>query len=254
MQDGSSREVLAVVMVDALADVDEAIPVQVRPGSWVSLRASLLVPATAATMVVMGPRGLPRTVPTSFEQSSGKVVARFSADSTGVWVGQLLATVEGGPRPVVEFVVFSGEEPKAELLRGEAPGEVESGRDDSDAMYQMLNNARISEGESPLQRDERLDELARQHTAAMMKAGAIAHDAGDESPEKRVVEAGISVFEVGENVAHARSARQAHRALWYSPSHRGNLLHVRYNAVGVGAARDEKGGIWVTEIFSRQQQ
>jgi len=252
MQDASSRELLSLVFVDALADLDEPIPMQVHPGSWVTFKATLLVPGTAATLVILGPRGLPRTVPTSFDQSSRKVVARFSADSSGLWVGQLLATVQGGPRPVLEFVVFSGQDPNPELLHGPAPGELDSAHDDSYAVFQMLNAARVSEGLIPLQRDSRLDLLARQHSLAMIKAGAISHDAGDDSPELRVSAAGLQLYEVGENVAHAQSARSAQRALWYSPSHRGNLLHSRYNSVGVAAVRDDKNGVWVTELFSRQ--
>jgi uncharacterized protein YkwD len=42
----------------------------------------------------------------------------------------------------------------------------------------------------------------------------------------------------------------AHRALWASPSHRGNLLLDQFTRVGVAVVRAPDGMVWVTEMFS----
>src|SRR6478752_4166900 len=51
---GGERSVLALVAVDALADL-EPVPVQQRAGSWVEVNAKLLVPASDAKLLVLGP-------------------------------------------------------------------------------------------------------------------------------------------------------------------------------------------------------
>ena len=60
---------------------------------------------------------------------------------------------------------------------------------------------------------------------------------------------GIEPAAFGENVARAASAERAHRAIWASPSHRGNLLERRYDSVGI-AAVSGPDGVWVTEVFA----
>ncbi|HEX7454239.1 MAG TPA: CAP domain-containing protein, partial [Polyangiaceae bacterium] len=113
------RIVVAAVAVDVLADLS-ALPTRVRVGQWLDVRATLRVPASDAKLVILGPRGAPHPVPTSF--SDGQVRARFNADAPGPWLVQLLAAVDGGPRPLLEALVFAGTEPPSELTVPKAPG------------------------------------------------------------------------------------------------------------------------------------
>jgi hypothetical protein len=53
--------VIAAVAVDALADL-AALPTSARVGQWITLEGTMLVPATAVKVVLLGPRGAPRTV------------------------------------------------------------------------------------------------------------------------------------------------------------------------------------------------
>ncbi|MEP6482522.1 MAG: hypothetical protein ABJA94_11000, partial [Rhodoglobus sp.] len=75
--DAGGRLTVAALAVDALADLDPT-PTRVRVGSWINVRAVLRVPASDAKLVILGPRGAPHAVPTSF--SDGRVQARFNAD------------------------------------------------------------------------------------------------------------------------------------------------------------------------------
>ncbi|HEX4346854.1 MAG TPA: hypothetical protein VHZ73_04740, partial [Vicinamibacterales bacterium] len=75
-----------VIAVDALADLD-AVPTRVRVGQWVDVSATLRVPADAAKLVVLGPRGAPYAVPTSLDH--GRLQARFNADHEGAWLVQV---------------------------------------------------------------------------------------------------------------------------------------------------------------------
>jgi uncharacterized protein YkwD len=201
-------------------------------------------------VVVLGPRGAPRTIPTSYDPRTRRVMARFMADTAGHWAAQLLTSTQAGPLPSLEADVFADVAPEA--ASAQAPGEQSASgvTDPAVAMVVMLNVARRSENVPSLVRDVKLDAVADQHARAMAQAGVLAHQAGDGTPVTRMDQAGIAARESGENVAHAADAVAAHRVLWFSPSHRTNMLHTRFSRVGVAAVRDGGGTLWVTQVFA----
>lgn len=241
--------VIAGVAVDAFADL-EPLPVRVRAGQWLTVRARLLSPMTGAHVVVLGPTGPPRTVTTGMD--GGVVRAAFSVDHPGPWLVQVVTSGSTGPRPVVEAMLFADEAPPASFHAHAAPGEdaASAASDEAAALAAMVDAARRSEGLGTLERDPRLDRVAQAHADAMRAAGHIGHDVGDGDPGDRIQAAGLRVKIAGENVAHARTVRRAHRALWTSPSHRGNLLEPAFRRLGVGVAHDPDGSVWVCEAFA----
>jgi len=248
--DGPGRtSVATVITLDALADMSP-VPTSARVGQWITLEGTMLVPASGVQVVLLGPRAAPRTVPSSL--SRGRIRTTFSVDQPGAWLVQVLATVSTGPRPVLETTIFAGQKPPSEFVRAPVPGEeaAQGAKDDADAMLRMINAARIAEGRKPLTRDPALDKVARAHSEEMMKARLVGHDVGGGDPRARLDAAGVKVAVAGENVASASSLPNAHRALWASPSHRGNLLLERFSRVGVAVARGSDGSYWVTEMFS----
>ena len=246
--DGSDgRHTIAVVVVDAFADL-KPLPTRGRVGQWMRLEATLLVPATVAKLVVLAPTGMPRTVPTTLH--GDHVEATFALDRTGPFNVQLLASPSGGPRPVLEAMIFADTNPPREVAESPAPGEVDGSPDDPDVLYRMVNAARATESVAALARNEALDRVASAQAAALERLGRLAHDAGEGDPVARLHRAGLSPRRTGENVAHAATMRLAHRLLWESPSHRGNLLDPHFDSVGVGAVRGADGSVWVCEIFA----
>jgi uncharacterized protein YkwD len=245
------RSVLAAVAVDALADL-EPLPVRVRAGTWIDLNASVLVQASDAKLIVLGPSGAPYAVPTAFDGRRAR--ARFNVDRPGAFLVQLLANVAGGPRPVLEATVYADARPPTSFFGDAAPGEpsqpLAASTDKAAALLAMVNLARASEQSPALQRDGTLDGVAERHATAMRKLKRIAHDAGDGDPRSRVESAQLSILASGENVAHALDVTRAHRALWASPSHRENLLQPRFDRIGIGIAMDPDGSIWVCEVFA----
>ncbi|MBI5535869.1 MAG: CAP domain-containing protein [Deltaproteobacteria bacterium] len=248
--DSEQGEAVAVVVVHAAADLVRPVSTRVRAGSWVTFEAAVLVPSSFAKVVVLAPHGSPRTIPTSFDPSTRRVMARFMADTPGHWMAQLLTSGSAGPLPSLETDIFADVAP--ETVSAQAPGEQQASgvNDDAVAMMVMLNATRKSENLAPLVRDVRLDAIAARHVQAMMRTGVMGHQSGDGTPPSRIDRAGIAVKESGENVAHAGSVVLAHRVLWASPSHRGNMLHSRFRRVGVAAARDSGGAVWVTQLFT----
>ncbi len=247
--EGPDTHAIVMLALDALADLDP-LPTGVRSGQWLQVTAHLLVPATNATVVVLAPTGRPHSVTSSLDANT--VRATFRADRAGGWLVQVMANVKGGPRPVAEARVQVDGPPPAGFHVEPAPGEeAAAGKaDEQTALIAMINAARRSEHLPALAHNAELDAVALAHAKAMQSAGRIGHDVGDGDPAQRVVAAGIKVHAAGENVAHARTLRRAHRALWASPSHRGNLLFADFDEVGVGIVHAADGSVWVCEEFA----
>jgi uncharacterized protein YkwD len=241
--------VVSAVAFDALADI-EPLPTTARVGQWLRLEGTMLVPASGVQVILLGPRGAPRTVVSSL--SAGRIRSSFAIDQPGGWLVQVLANVSTGPRPVLEAMVFADATPPAHYARSLAPGEdaAKGARDDADAVQRMVNASRATEQLPALPRDAELDRLAREHSIEMQRAGLVGHDVGGGDPRARIEAAGIPTRIAGENVASATSLESAHRALWASPSHRGNLLFDRFKRLGIGVVRDANGVVWVTELFA----
>ena len=232
-----------VIAAEALADL---APLAFRhfTGAWLDLEATIHVPAQNAKVVVLGPRGAPKTYPTNLDRQ-GHARSRFVLDRPGGFTVQLIADVEGGPRPLLEARVFADVPP---MQNNEpAPGERES------SLEAMVTAARSEEGLPPLRPDPRLDALAAAHAAQMHEAGRLAHDVGDGDLADRFQREGYVAALVGENVAKAATLGLAHRALYASPSHRLNLLHVGYTRFGSATVTDG-ARIWVCEVFSSDFQ
>lgn len=244
---GAGRQVAVEVAVDVLADL-APLPTESRIGAWITVDAHVLVPASAAEVIVLGPRGAPHRILSSLED--GEVRARFRTDQPGLWLVQVLATVAGGPRPVVMALVLAGSKPETLVASLPAPGEDAGGGKPADALARMVNGARASEGLKPLGRDPRLDRIAQAHAEVMRDEHELAHEGRDGSPPDRVAGAGIAASAVGENVAHAADAAHAHRTLWQSPSHRSNLLEQQFDKFGIGVAVDADQTLWVCELFA----
>jgi uncharacterized protein YkwD len=243
-------QALVVVAVDALADL-APLPTRARTGQWLTVEARLRVAARGGSVLVMGPSGKPRTALTSFDGTTLR--ARFAPEGPGEHTVQVVADIEGGPRPVLEANVYADVEPPPRPTARAAPGEdAGSDGDDDDRLAHMLAAARDASGMAPLGRDARLDAVARAHAVLLATRHELAHDAGDGDPLERLRRAGLEPRAAAENVAHAATPALAHRAQWASPSHRANMLRPATPAdrFGVAVARDERGDVWVVELFA----
>lgn len=244
-------QVVAAIALDAVADLVTPVPVKTHPGTWLTVDAKLLVPATGAHVVLVGPGGETRTVPTSFD--SGTVRARFTADRPGAFTVQVVAEVATGPRPILEAQLFADVEPPTVMPNLAAPGEgaATSATDKRDALFKMIAALRVEQHLPAVVRDARLDAIAVAHAQRMKDAHTVGHDIGDGDPATRLQRAGLTAREAGENVAHAQTVQLAHRALWASPSHRQNLQRSEYDRVGIAVLDDPDGSVWACEVFAQ---
>jgi uncharacterized protein YkwD len=116
-------------------------------------------------------------------------------------------------------------------------------------LFELLNQERARAGLPALKWDERLQRAAREHTARMVAARQLTHDApGEPALPRRLAAAGLRFNSDGENVAYNSSVEGAHRGLMRSPPHRANILSPDFNAGGIGV---ERAGdlVWVTQDF-----
>ncbi len=88
-------------------------------------------------------------------------------------------------------------------------------------MLRMMNAARASERLPALARDAALAALARAHSEEMIKAKMVGHDVGSGDPAARLQGGRVRGDDRGENVASSGTTEGAHRAIWASPSRRG---------------------------------
>jgi uncharacterized protein YkwD len=239
--------VLVVVAVDALADL-APLPTRARTGQWLVVEARLRVAARGGQVLVLGPSGVPRAALTSFDGANLR--ARFAPEGPGEHTVQVVADVEGGPRPVLEASVFADAEPPSRQVERPAPGEDACSAGAADRLACMLQAARADAGLAPLARDTRLDDVAMAHAMLMASRHELAHDASDGDPLERMRRAGLDPRDAAENVAHAATTVLAHRAQWWSASHRANMLRPAIDHFGVAVARDERGDAWVVELFA----
>lgn len=246
------RTIVAAVVVDALADL-APVPLRARTGQWLRVEARLLAEAQHAELVVLDPETGPRAVPGALHGDSFRAV--FSADRPGMWRLQLLVERGQGPRPALEAWVFVDREPDLAEATQAAPApaatvDENAGLDVLRAgLSGLIDAARRQAGVPSLRRDTALDQLAQDHAAAMAMRGQTAHDVGDGPPAERLARARVVARRIGENVARAASVERAHRVLWDSPSHRGNIVDPSFDALGVGVVR-AAGDVWVCELFA----
>ncbi len=119
---------------------------------------------------------------------------------------------------------------------------------DETALLESLNSYRETNGRGFLARDPRADDVARAWARTMSNQQRLQHNPDLSGQITRQVTNQWSAF--GEVITAQSSAAAAHWSFVSSPPHRAHLLG-DYNRVGIGAARDGAGRLWVSIVFVR---
>jgi len=121
--------------------------------------------------------------------------------------------------------------------------------------FELVNAERRQRGESPLQWDAELSQVARQHSLNMARSGALGHvGPGGQGMAERVRAAGIRGWQaLGENVAFNQGFDDpgafAVERWMGSSKHRANILNRQFTRTGIGVARAADGSIYFTQVF-----
>ena len=121
----------------------------------------------------------------------------------------------------------------------------------------LVNKERARNGLSQLAVDPLLILVARQHSAEMRDRGYFNHKSptpGTTTPMDRYLKACSArpaYACVGENLFWATvvDVQRGHTAFMESPTHRENVLFPRFEKIGVGIIKNERGEFWVTQMF-----
>ena len=116
----------------------------------------------------------------------------------------------------------------------------------------LLNSDRARYALPALAVDAELCRLARLKSEDMRDNGYFAHVSPTYGDVRQMLTAfGYAYSGAGENIAHHATVEKAEAAFLSSPGHRRNILNKAYTKVGVGVALDEKGFVYLTQIFCR---
>ena len=113
-------------------------------------------------------------------------------------------------------------------------------------IHQLINQHRQSQGLSPLNRNNQLDNIARQHSQRQLSQNSLSHD----GIESRIQSAQCQYF--GENVAMNNYGNISQTAVsgWLrSSGHRKNIFTPDFTNTGIGVRIDNQGVAWITQNF-----
>ena len=116
----------------------------------------------------------------------------------------------------------------------------------------LLNNDRARYNLAPLIIDPTLCSIARIKSEDMRDNHYFSHTSPIYGDVRQMLSHfGYAYSAAGENIAHHASIEKAQAAFLSSPGHRKNIMSSGYTKVGLGAAIDEKGFVYLTQIFAR---
>jgi uncharacterized protein YkwD len=121
-------------------------------------------------------------------------------------------------------------------------------------ILKLTNAARKEKKLKPLRLDPVLTEVARKHSANMASQGKLEHILDGKGAEQRIRDAGYPLLGWAENIFYNRDApgAAAQGFKWWMDSreHRANILERKFQEIGIGIARNGKGQIYFTQVFS----
>lgn len=113
----------------------------------------------------------------------------------------------------------------------------------------LVNRERVFKGLKPLQRCNRLDELAREHACKMATYQQV-------MPSVRTaqeLQIKLHCSRVGENTLRGASIREIHAEMMkcaQQPACRANVLAPRFTRFGMGTALGQDGKLYLVQLFS----
>lgn len=121
--------------------------------------------------------------------------------------------------------------------------------------FKLINDKRLLNGLKPLNWNDKVANLARNHSQNMAKHKFFSHiGLNGRTIDQRAVDFGLDKWRlIGENIAYNKGfkfpAQFAVERWMLSPTHRQNLLDNRWKETGIGVCITEDGTYFFTQIF-----
>lgn len=120
-------------------------------------------------------------------------------------------------------------------------------------VFDLVNSERGKANLDPLIWDDRLANVAREHSEDMIRNNFVGHiNLKGQNVEDRLRIAGIDWNFCGENIAVGdEDAQSIVRGWMESKGHRDNVLQLQFRYSGVGIARSKAGNLYITQVFAK---
>jgi uncharacterized protein YkwD len=234
-----------------------ALPRRLSSRGTVTLVGRLLGRFVQPTVLLGVPRGGVRNLVLSARK--GRFELTVACDSgDGVYQLEIEGDDGHGPAVLANFPVYCGVEPPTRIAV--TGNEVTRRQDVAEAereLLALLNRDRAAAGLPELERDARLQEIARGHSREMARTGEVVHvsdKSGSAVDRVRAAQISPPPRTLAENVGRAFSTAEVEHGFMGSPSHRANILNPDMTHVGIGVAVGQaEGGVvplFFTQLFA----
>lgn len=118
----------------------------------------------------------------------------------------------------------------------------------ADAAFRATNAHRADQGRVELREAACLTRMAERWARHMARTGRLVHQ------DLRPIARRCNTPMVGENIArgYPNGRVVVNRGWMHSDGHRANILRRQYRLMGIGAALDDDGQWWVSQVFGRR--
>lgn len=232
---------------------------RVETATPIIVRGRLLPPFVKVELFVTRPDGRARPVAAEPHQGPGSFHAQVHCDAgPGRYQIELTSEDRHGAAVMANFPVWCAEEPPRNVLVPPQRAPVTTAQQAERAIAELINSERRRAGLGPLEFDESLAAVARDHSKDMSIVGFVGHlSPTTGSPADRVRRAGLRPNLLLENVARTYSPEEAQAGLMGSPGHRRNVLNPEVTRIGVGVILGRsvanRRELWVTELFAAME-
>ena len=231
-----------------------ALPRRLSSRGTVTLVGRLLGRFVQPAVLLASPRGGVRNLAMSARK--GRFELTVACDSgDGVYQLEIEGDDGHGPAVLANFPLYCGVEPPTRIAV--TGNEVTRRQDVAEAereLLALLNRDRRAAGLPELERDARLQEIARGHSREMARTGEVVHvsdKSGSAVDRVRAAQISPPPRTLAENVGRAFSTAEVEHGFMGSPSHRANILNPDMTHVGIGVAVGQAEG-GVVPIFFTQ--
>ena len=136
----------------------------------------------------------------------------------------------------VDPLIAQHSQPTPKAISAQASPTVTEDKAAEQELLDLANQRRREAGAPALRLDTNLSNAARAHARLMVERRQLSHQFdGEPLLMPRLLETGLRLVHVGENVAFNSTVEKAFDALMQSPPHRRNLLDPSFNSAGFAA-------------------
>jgi uncharacterized protein YkwD len=229
----------------------DAVPLVSSAPAAFSVSGVVTAPATAALQIFLGTPDGAVVRPDTSVSADGRFRTDLSMVAPGRYDLEIQTDTGQGAETAILLPLYVDAAPDPGPVVAPDAALASDGRAPGEILIELINAARRRAGASPVTRDDRLDSIARAHSADMASGGFFGHRSSRTGLlADRLTANGLYPASSAENVARSGNPLRAHRNLVASPSHRMRIVDPSFTHVGIGVVEDG-GEVVLTEIFAR---